>query len=312
MGLVGLYQSEKTLFARPQLGTEPAGVFMGGTSLDLRLGGAWLDRLLTRAPFLRSNAESHFNLTGEVAFSAKNPNKRGQAWLDDFEGTDEVGLSVRRQDWKLGSRPESQAGDDGVLPAVTDATTTARLVWQHDFTVGGTIGGSLYAQRDIDNQIVVVGNATPEPVMWLTFGDSASTEGERLWRSMTTVLSTTGRDMSRSEYFEFYARAGEAGQWRWCSTSARWARTRSTWTRGPHQRDLRSDGRPWGLGLLDEEARVADREVWGLDKDRRGLWDQPCLAEGIRRTRSAIRARTARAGTACRTPRTSTATACST
>ncbi len=282
INLVGLYQSEKTLYSRPQLGTEPAGAFMGGTSLDLRLGGAWMDRLLTRAPFLRSNAESHFNLTGEVAFSAKNPNKRGQAWLDDFEGTDEVGLSVRRRDWKLGSRPESQAGDDGVLPAVTDATSTTRLVWQHDFTVGGSIGGSLYAQRDIDNQIVVVGNATPEPVMWLTFGDSAAAEGERLWRSMTTVLSTTGRDMSRSEYFEFYARAGEVVplalvfDFGAVSEDAMYVDSLGR-TNGTYE----SDGRPWGLGLLDEEARVADREVWGLDKDRRGLWDQPCLAEGI-------------------------------
>ena len=48
-------------------------------SLDLRLGGAWMDRFLARAPFLRSEAESHFNLTGEVAVSAKNPNKRRPA-----------------------------------------------------------------------------------------------------------------------------------------------------------------------------------------------------------------------------------------
>src|SRR5690606_31957256 len=39
------------------------------------------------------------------------------------------------------------------------------------------------------------------------------------------------------------------------------------------------DGRTWGLGELDEEARIIDREVWGTDRDRIGLWDQECIAE---------------------------------
>ena len=42
-----------------------------------------------------------------------NPNRRGAAYLDDFEGSDEFRLSVRRQEWKLGSAPQSAEADDG-------------------------------------------------------------------------------------------------------------------------------------------------------------------------------------------------------
>jgi hypothetical protein len=256
---------------------------MGGASLDLELGGAWLDRLLARLPGARAEGRSRFNITGELAFSKATPNRRGQSWLDDFEGTDEVGLSVRRQEWKLGSRPENTAGDEAVLPAVPDETNAARLVWQHDISAAGVITGSLVPQRDIDRQILVVGNPVPEPVMWLTFGDSTVAQGERVWRSMTSVLSTTGRDMTRSEFFEFYASAGGSEplalvfDFGAVSEDAMYVdsagRIRGTYA---------SDGRPWGQGILDEEARLSEREVWGLDKDRRGLWDPPCLAEGIK------------------------------
>ena len=61
--------------------------------------------------------------TGEAAFSMPNPNREGQAYLDDFESADEVPLGLRRQDWKLSSAPQTTQGDDGMLPFVLDATT---------------------------------------------------------------------------------------------------------------------------------------------------------------------------------------------
>src|SRR5690606_17475557 len=74
----------------------------------------------------------------------------------------------------------------------------------------------LLPARDIDRQIRVAGTPLPEPVMWLTFGGPNGgapqpPPGTPRWRSITTVLSTTGRDMSRSEFIEFYARADAAG-----------------------------------------------------------------------------------------------------
>ncbi len=279
---VGLYQSQRTLYARPQLGTEPAAIFLGGVSADLDLGGAWLDHALARMPGMRSNTPARLTLSGEMATSDPDPNRRGQAYFDDFEGTDQISIDVRRQQWKLGSRPDNTTGDDGLLPPSRDATNAARLVWQHDFSSESGVAGSLVPQRDIDRQINIVGNQLPEPAMWLTFGDHNNVTGQTVWRSITTVLSTTGRDMTRDEYFEFYVSEGGAepmalifdfgsvGEDGFYVDSA--GHTTGTY---------REDGRPWGLGVLDEEARISQHEVWGSAADGRGLWDQPCQVAAL-------------------------------
>ncbi|HUF69212.1 MAG TPA: cell surface protein SprA [Longimicrobiales bacterium] len=279
LNFVGLYQSQRTLYARPELGTEPASSFMGGVTADLDLGGQWLDRALSSVPGLRTQGGASVRLTGEVALSQQDPNQRGEAWFEDFEATNETAIDPRRQQWKLGSRPDDPTGDQGLLPVPTDATTAARLVWQHDFaTATGEVGGSLVPQRDIDRQINIIGNQLPEPAMWLTFGDSTVLPGQRVWRSITTVLSTSGRDMTRDEFIEFYVRAGvneptalilDLGT---VSEDAMYIDAAGA-TSGTYP-----DGRPWGLGILDEEARLAEREVWGAAADARGLWNQNCQA----------------------------------
>jgi hypothetical protein len=236
-------------------------------------------------PGLRNGGTSSVALTGEMAFSMPNPNREGAAYLDDFEASDEVPLSVRRQDWKLGSAPQSHEGDRGTLPFTLDAASAAQIVWQHDFFQDGAVRGALQPSTQIDRRLNVVGNEVPEPVMWLTFGAPAAPllapqPGEsRRWRSVTTVLSTTGRDMTRSEYLEFYVNAnttqpialvfdvGTVSEDAFFVDSA--GRTAGVY----------DDGRAWGLGVLDEEARLIEREVWGAERDRRGLWDQDCRAE---------------------------------
>ncbi|HEX2168554.1 MAG TPA: hypothetical protein VHG09_15065, partial [Longimicrobiales bacterium] len=143
LNFVGLYQAEQSLMSRPQLGVEPGTTFLGGVSGSFDLGGALLDRALGGIPGMRSTRASAVSLTGEVAFSMPNPNREGQAYLDDFESTDEVPLGLRRQDWKLGSAPQTTQGDDGMLPFVLDATTAAPIVWQHDFYQNGAVRGAL-------------------------------------------------------------------------------------------------------------------------------------------------------------------------
>jgi hypothetical protein len=288
LNFVGLYQAEKTLMTRPQLGAEPGTAFLGGVSGRFDLGGALLDRVVGSIPGMRSNRLSSATLSGELAFSMPNPNRVGLAYLDDFEALDEIALRPRRQDWKLGSAPQSTDGDRGTLPFSLDAATAAPLVWQHDFVQNGVPAGGLMPSRDIDRTINVFGNELPEAVMWLTFGRGAHDPSPlpdpgdpRRWRSITTVLSTTGTDMSRSEYIEFYASAatdwplalvfdiGTVGEDAFYMDSL--GQTSGTYP----------DGRRWGLGILDEEARLIDREVWGTDSDRLGLWNQNCLVDPL-------------------------------
>jgi hypothetical protein len=286
LNVVGLYQAERALLNRPQLGVEPGAALVGGAGGRFELGGALLDRALG-AVGVRASAPSYARLSGEFALSLPNPNRRGVAYLDDFEAAEELPLRPHRQDWRLGSAPQSAAGAGNALPSSIDAASAARLVWQHDINQDGVNGGLVQPQQ-IDRQISFIGTALPEPVLWLTFGNPSGTTSPlpapadpRRWRSITTVLSATGLDLSRSEYLELYVSArseqplslifdvGTVGEDAFFVDSL--GRTSG----------VRADGTRWGLGVLDQEASAADREVWGADRDARGLWDQTCVAEPI-------------------------------
>ncbi|MBI4410809.1 MAG: hypothetical protein HY561_13955, partial [Gemmatimonadetes bacterium] len=281
LNFIGLYQAEKSLMSRPQLGLEPGSIFLGGASGRMDLGGRLLDRAVRTIPGLHASGQSAVNLTGEIALSLPNPNTRGDTYLDDFEGADEIELGMVRPAWKLGSRPEDPAGAIGVLPSVLDVSTAAPLVWQDDLAQGDQVGGPLLA-RQIDQQIRVAGNELPEDVLWMTFGDSLTTG--RRWRSLTTVLSTTGRDMTRSEFLEFYvfspperevALVFDIGT---VSEDAYYfdaqGRTRAPFTDEPERGQ-------WGLGVLDQEADLSKNELWDSQvADRRGLWDGQRDASG--------------------------------
>jgi hypothetical protein len=288
LNFVGLYQAEKSLMSRPQLGNEPGAAFLGGVGGRFDLGGALLDRMVGAIPGMRSSRPSSLAVTGELAFSLPNPNRDGFAFLDDFETSDEVSLGLRRADWKLGSAPQAADGDRGTLPFTLDAASALPIVWQHDFLQGGAVRGALLPATHIDRNINIVGEDRPETVMWLTFGDITNRPSPlppppdaKRWRSMTAVLSPTGRDMSRSEYVEFYVSAGSAEPLALIfdigtvSEDAFYVDSLGN-TTGTYE-----DGRPWGLGRLDEEARIINREVWGTDRDQLGLWDQNCRAEPI-------------------------------
>ncbi len=281
LDFMGLYQAQRSINARPQLGNEPGSIMLGGVSGRMDLGGRLLDRALARLPGLRLNGASSVKLTGELALSSPNPNRQGATYVDDFESTDQISLSLDRPVWRLGSRPADLTGAGAVLPPVLDAASAMRLVWQHDYrTSDGVIAGLLDPTTQIDDSIKVVGTsgAGGEPVLYMTYGDSAMTPGARRWRSLTTVLSTTGRDLSRSEYLEFYV-AHTVGQ------DAALILDLGTVGEDAFYYDAQGqvtgtypDGTPWGQGTLDQEVNVARHEVWSAVSDSLGLWNQDCHA----------------------------------
>lgn len=281
LNFVGLYQSEKTIMSRPQLGVEPGSIFLGGTSARFDFGGALLDRALSMIPGLRISGVSSVIMNGEAALSAPNPNTRNEAYVDDFESADATNLSLFRRNWQLGSRPQNLAGGQGYFPDALNPENAAQLVWQHDILQNGVPIGS-ETPALIDKDIKVAGNQVPETVMWLSLGDSAKAAQGRRWRSMTTVLSTTGIDMTRSEYLELYVKTGEVDTQGKALIIDIGSVSEDAFYFDAEGRTTGryDDGMQWGLNELDAEARLALREIWGPDKDERGLWNQPCVGTG--------------------------------
>ncbi|MCH7933457.1 MAG: hypothetical protein IIC36_05625 [Gemmatimonadetes bacterium] len=281
--LLALRQSEQALVNRPQLGTEAAAITLTGLSMDFDFPARGLDRFLDRIPALRVGRPSRIALQGEVALSLPNPNIRADVFLDDFDASNELNLSLDTPDWFLGSAPAFRDGAEGVLPVAVDQSRAGGLVWQHTWVIRGSgqdsvgVFAGFLPEVDVDKQINVIGSQARESGMVLTFTPSSSSPSEPSWRSITTSLSATGMDLSKTESLEFYAADGDSltliidlgvtGE----DALFIDAQGRTAGVKG--------NGTPWGLGRLDHEADPRLGEVWSDDADQRGVWGETCQAK---------------------------------
>ncbi len=279
--LLTLYRSERTVVTRPQLGTEPGAALMGGLGGNVATQVEWFDRLLDRLPGLRLDGSTSLSVNGELAVSLPNPNTRGNAFVDDFDAAAELPVSLLSSDWDLGSAPSSQDGVQGILPPVLDPTNAVPLAWQHKWIVETPGGDSVgihegYFPQEIDHQINVVGSEVREPGLLVSFGPAPF--DRTVWRSFTTALSTTGLDLTKTDFLELYVAGGQTGSLvvdlGSVSEDAFFVDSLRN-TSG-----VRADnGEPWGLGVLDQEADPARGEIWSRATDEEGLWVERCQAE---------------------------------
>lgn len=285
LNFLGLYQSEKALVNRPTLGVEPASILLGGVNGELELGASWLDRALDHVPGLRYSGESSLTVNGEMAVSLPNPNTRDDVFIDDFDSTNDTPLPVVSQGWRLGSAPQLRDGALDVLPPALNESDVALLAWQHTWVQESTSGDSVgvfegfIPNEDIDREIRVTGTQVREPGLLMTFGlgqgDQGRFDRER-WRSVTTVLSTTGLDLTKTEFLEFYLAQGDSltlvldlGT---VSEDAMFVDSAGR-TVG-----VKESGVSWGTGRLDQEADPRLGEIWADPLDALGVWGEGCLA----------------------------------
>ena len=279
--VLGLYQSERTVVTRPILGTEPGAAFLGGLNGSYRREIAWMDRVLDAVPGLRFEGSTTLSVDGELALSVPNPNTRGRAFVDDFDAAAQLPVSLLSSSWNLGSAPTFRDGAEAELPGTLDASTAAPLVWQHTWVVESVTGDSIgvhegyFPRRDIDRQIGVVGSEVREPGLSVALGATPAA-APTVWRSMTTSLSTSGLDLTRTEFLEFYAAGDRAltlvidlGT---ASEDAFFVDSLGNTSGG-------AAGERWGLGILDQEADPRRGEIWNDALDARGVWGEACVAE---------------------------------
>ena len=287
LNLIGLYQTEDQLVRRPRLGVESSAVGLGGFSGNLNVDAHLLTRVLNAIPGLRAGDRSSLHLSGEAAVSVPNPNTQGAVYLDDYDGVNALPLSVVSEDWRLGSRPAFTDGAGDVLPVELSADNRAPMTWQHSWIeeAGGDSLGVFQGfdpSNDIDRQIRVTGSAVRE---WGLLGRfehaSGDVEGPNEWASITTVLSETGRDLTKSDFIEFYVRDGDFLSLVFdvgiVSEDAFFVDAT-----GSVKGIKPATNLPWGLGILDQEADPRRGEVWGPATDERGVWAERCLAEPYR------------------------------
>ena len=288
VNLVGLYQTDHALVRRPQLGVEAGAVALGGVNANLNLGAPLLTRMLDAVPGLDVGGESSVRLSGEAAVSLPNPNTQGDVYIDDYDGLNARLLSLRSQEWRRGSAAAFHDGAEDALPPLLSVDNLAAMTWQHTWIredVGGDSLGVFQGfnpNAEIDQQIRTTGSVLREPGLFVRFRPQREDVAvERGWSSITTVLSPTGTDLTKSDFMEFYVRDGDllslVLDLGIVSEDAFFADAA-----GAVNGRKAGSGVPWGLGLLDQEADPRRGEVWGTVTDGRGVWDEDCFAERAR------------------------------
>lgn len=216
----GLYQAEATGYTRPPIGYEPRASLLAGVTGDFLFDTPGVTRFLNGLVTRRSTAPSSLALTGEFAVSHPDPNRSGDAYLEEFEDDHSVQLLGGESAWRPGSVPQATADLESVVGQRFDSADAVQLTWQN-LVPNAHDSITLLAPHDIDPTIASTSSttATIEPVLWLTlhadtaggivdFNNRAHWHQDSLphhprWRSMTTALSATGADLSRNDYFEF-------------------------------------------------------------------------------------------------------------
>ncbi|MGH7570296.1 MAG: hypothetical protein ACREMK_00435 [Gemmatimonadota bacterium] len=184
-----MLQRKESLANRPILGAEPT------QALIAEVDGSWsqpmvfMDRWLAGLPGSTVETPSSFSLRGEMAFSRPDPNTDGQVFLNDFENIEIAKrLSLFFRVWHASSMP-TQSG--------LSLTDIADARWYTFFIPTEQVTGERRGEVDVGENNFVV---RLDPI--------GETPAERMasWRSIETVLSTTGEDLTRQEFIEFFVR----------------------------------------------------------------------------------------------------------
>lgn len=221
INLLGVYQVESSAFNRPQLGFEASAHLVGGISTDLRFRPQGLTSFINRFTSAPATAASQLDLNAELALTKPDPSRSGQAYLEEFEGDPGLPLSLRESIWEFGSRPQYADGVQTIVGAAFDTSDVVQFTWQNLILARNTGAAIQYRARDIDNRIQVAGQLDQlETVLFLalhpdTAGGQVDNQNAlhwtlptRLnsprWRSIVTPLSSTGIDLSKNEFLEFW------------------------------------------------------------------------------------------------------------
>lgn len=106
LGTTMLYESKSTSDTRPRLGEEPSRAIVAGITGSYEHQSRLLTDLANLLPYVDTDAPSTLQLDGEVAASFPNPNTKHEAYIEDFEGTEDSDrLSLSRRTWYPASLP---------------------------------------------------------------------------------------------------------------------------------------------------------------------------------------------------------------
>ncbi len=222
VNLIGMYQRESSAFNRPPLGFEATANLVTGINTELKFQSQGLSRFLSGLTSRPATAPSRLDINAEFALTKPDPNRSGEAYIEEFESDAGVAIPLGETAWEFGSAPTDASGVADIgFAAGFELDDAVALTWQNLVPVAGTNQALEVRPENIDTLIRIAGRGERlETALYLTLhADTAGgsvlqnnhsrwTLPQRLnsprWRSMVTPLSTTGADLSRDEFLEFW------------------------------------------------------------------------------------------------------------
>ncbi len=222
INFTAISQSQQSAFTRPQLGFEPAASLVAGVNGQFSWQLPAVTSALRRFTASDPKRPSSLTVTGELAASHPLQNANQQAYVESFEGSGGINVNLSDALWYFASLPALGQRLPPAIGLVFDPSHMATMAWQNNGT--GADGKQVaYTITDIDPLAAIGGSgfAPPETMLWMTLyplavGGSlnrardeyqwhvANTPSGRRFRSIRTVLSPTGLDLTNVQYLQFW------------------------------------------------------------------------------------------------------------
>lgn len=131
IGATLLHMNERPLTHKVNLGEEPLSNTIWGLNATYNTESRFLTTLLNKLPFIHTNAKSHLTIDSEFAQFKPGTARgaKGNAFLDDFEGS-KIALDMKSvTQWKLASTPQDELFPEGTSDSLRYGFNRARLAW---------------------------------------------------------------------------------------------------------------------------------------------------------------------------------------
>lgn len=197
IGGMALYKSEKETDRKPKLGEEQAKFLNLDVDASYSFDTYALTKLINVLPFIDSKSPSRVALQGEIGQSKPNPNVKGEASIDDFEGSKELySLGVNRTGWNPMSPPAQLD---------TLSLRRAKLTWYNPYDqvpITDIYDRDLKSGENRTNILVLRFAPRPDPV---------TNEKSGSWAGVMRALSKSAYDQSKTRFVELRIR-GRVGR----------------------------------------------------------------------------------------------------
>ncbi len=118
-----LYNSVGSPRYNPRLGDEPTMNMAADINGSFQLSPDWMTSVANLLPRVDTDANSSLSINGEIAMSIPNPNRKGEAYIDDMEGIeDSRQLGLIRRMWYEASPPVDPFNPGQFLDPMSEET----------------------------------------------------------------------------------------------------------------------------------------------------------------------------------------------